>query len=146
MLFPLNYHREIESDIGGNGESEKLKTPEQIQSEVRESNLDDQPVYQGPQTQCHTKALMKVNLIMNECFQVDNTFEPAPETESMSALMGQFLFLEASCIYNFVCDLINSQIFEETSLLEGEGENEVLFSVVEPKSRVSYHEEVICTC
>ena len=110
MLFPLNYHHEIESDISGNGESEKLKTPEQIQSEVIESDLDDQPVYQGPQTQSCTKALMKVNLIMNECFQVDDTFQPASETESISALIGQFLFLEASCIYNFVCDLIKSRV------------------------------------
>ena len=104
MLFPLNYHREIESDVGSNGESEKLKTPEQIRSEVIESDLDDQPLYQGP----HTKALMKANLIINECFQVDDTFQLASETESVSALIGQFLFLEASCIYNFVCDLIES--------------------------------------
>ena len=108
MLFPLNYHREIESDIGSNGESEKLKTPEEIQSEVIESDLDDQPVYQGPQTWSCTKALMKANLIMNECFQVSDTFQLASETESISALISQFLFLEASCIYNFVCDLIES--------------------------------------
>ena len=69
MLFPLNYHHEIESDIGGNGKSEKLMASEQIQSEVIESDLEDQPVYQGPQTQSHTKALMKANLVMNECFQ-----------------------------------------------------------------------------
>ena len=108
MLFLLNYHREIESDVGGNGESEKLKTPEQIQSEVIESDLDDQPVYQGPQTQSHTKALMKANLVMNECFQIDNTFQPASKTESVSALISQFPFLEASCVYNFVYDLIES--------------------------------------
>ena len=77
MHFPLNYHCEIESDIGGNGESEKLMTSEQIQSEVIESDLEDQPVYQGPQTQSHTKTLMKVNLVMNECFQIDDTFQPA---------------------------------------------------------------------
>ena len=54
MLFPLNYHREIESDIGGNGESEKLLTTKQIQDDVTLSDLDDQPIYQGPQTQSHT--------------------------------------------------------------------------------------------
>ena len=108
MLFLLNYHHEIESNVGSNGKSEKLKTPEQIQSEVVESNLVDQPVYQGPQTQSHTKALMKVNLVMNECFQIDDTFQLVSETESVSSLIGQFLFLEASCIYNFVCVLIES--------------------------------------
>ena len=110
MLFPLNYHCEIESDVGSNSESEKLKTPAPIQSEVIESDLDDQPVYQGPQTRSHTKALMKANLIMNEHFQVDDTFQLASETESISALISQFLFLEASCIYNFVCDLIESGV------------------------------------
>ena len=84
MLFLLNYHCEIESDIGGNGKSEKLRTSEQIQSEVIESDLDDQPVYQGPQTRSRTKALMKANLVMNECFQIDDTFQLASRTESIS--------------------------------------------------------------
>ena len=108
MLFPLNYHHEIESDIDGNGKSEKLMTSEQIQSEVIESDLEDQPVYQGPQTQSHTKALMKVNLVMNECLRIDDTFQPASEIESIHVLISRFLFLEATCIYNFVCDLIES--------------------------------------
>ena len=102
MLFPLNYHHEIKSDIGSNGESEKLMTSEQIQSEVVESDLEDQPVYQSPQTRRCTKALMKANLVMNKCFQIDDTFQPASETELISILIGQFLFLEATCIYNFV--------------------------------------------
>ena len=42
------------------------------------------------------------------CFQIDDTFQPASETESISILIGQFLFLEATYIYNFVCDLIES--------------------------------------
>ena len=112
MLFPLNYHHEIESDIGGNGESKKLSTTEQIQDDVTMSDLVDQPVYQGPQTQSCTKALMKANLVMNECFQVNETFQPAPRTtckESMSSLINQFLFLQASCAYNFVCDLIETR-------------------------------------
>ena len=64
MLFPLNYHHEIESDIGGNDESEKLSTTEQIWDDVTLSDLVDQPIYQGPQTRSHTKALMKANLVM----------------------------------------------------------------------------------
>ena len=108
MLFPLNYHCEIERNIGSNGKPEKLMTSEQIQREVKESDLEDQPVYQCPQTQSHTKALMKVNLVMNECFQIDDTFQPASETELISILIGRVLFLEATCIYSFVCDLIES--------------------------------------
>ena len=90
MLFPLNYHHGLESDIGGNGESEKLPTTEQIWDGVTMSDLVDQPVYQGPETQSHTKALMKANLVMNECFQADEKFQPASMTtckESMSSLI-----------------------------------------------------------
>ena len=61
MLFSLNYHREIESDIGGKGQSEKLSTTEQIWDDVTLSDLDDQRIYQGPQTWSHTKALIKAN-------------------------------------------------------------------------------------
>ena len=50
MLLPLNYHREIGSDVDGKGESELLFTPEQIRDDVMSSDLDDQPIYQGPQT------------------------------------------------------------------------------------------------
>ena len=50
MLLPLNYHREIGSNVDGKGESEILLTPEQIQDDVTLSDLDDQPIYQGPQT------------------------------------------------------------------------------------------------
>ena len=41
-------------------------TPEQIQDDDHMSDLEDQPVYKGPQTQTCTEALMKANLIMNE--------------------------------------------------------------------------------
>ena len=63
MLLPLNYHREIGSNVDGKGKSEILLTPEQIQDDVTSSDLDDQPIYQGPQTRSRTKALMKANLV-----------------------------------------------------------------------------------
>ena len=50
MLLPLNYHHEIGSNIDSKGESKILLTPEQIQDDVTSSDLDDQPIYQGPQT------------------------------------------------------------------------------------------------
>ena len=67
------------------------------------SDLEDQPVYQGPQTR--TKALMKANLIMNKCSKNDNAFEPSREIETLSSLVNQFLFLQVACIYNFICDV-----------------------------------------
>ena len=76
MLFLLNYRREIESNIDDLGESDRT-APEQIQGDAEMSDLEDQPVYLGPQTRSCTKALMKVNLIMNKCFENDNAFEPS---------------------------------------------------------------------
>ena len=77
MLFPLHYQHETESNIDNNGEFDSKGTPEQIQDDVHMSDLDDQSVYEGPQTHSCTKALMKANLIMNEYFQIDETFSLA---------------------------------------------------------------------
>ena len=107
MLFPLNYRHEIESNIDNLGKSDRM-APEQIQGDAEMSDLEDQPVYQGPQTRSHTKALMKANLIMNKCFETDNAFEPSHEKETLSSLVNQFLFLQAACIYNFICDVIET--------------------------------------
>ena len=49
MLFPLNYRRKIESNTNNLGKSERT-APEQIQGDAEMSDLEDQPVYQGPQT------------------------------------------------------------------------------------------------
>ena len=72
------------------------------------SDLEDQSVYQGPQTQSQTKALMKANLIMNKCFENDDAFEPSHKKETLHSLDSQFLFLQAACIYNFICDVIET--------------------------------------
>ena len=72
MLFPLNYQCETESNIDDTGEFDGEGTLEHIQDDVHMSALEDQPVYRGPQTQSHAKALMKTNLIMNKYFQIDN--------------------------------------------------------------------------
>ena len=89
MLFPLNYQCEIESNTNDLGESDKT-APEQIQGDADMSDPEDQPVYQGPQTRSRTKALMKVNLIMNECFENDNAFEPSHEKETLSSRLINF--------------------------------------------------------
>ena len=76
MLFLLNYQHEIESNIDNLGESDRKMAPEQIQGGAEMSDLEDQPIYQGPQTWSRTKALMKANVIMNKCFKTDSAFEP----------------------------------------------------------------------
>ena len=103
ILFPLHYQHETESNIDDIGELDSEGTAEQIKDGVHMSNLEDQPVYKGPQTQSHTKALMKANLIMNKYFQIDDMFSPATvivRREPISSLIGHFLFLQAACVYN----------------------------------------------
>ena len=110
MLFPLHYQCETESNIDDIGESDSERTPEQIQDDVHMSDLEDQPVYKGPETQSHTKALMKANLIMNKYFQIDEMFSPATllaRREPISSLVGHFLHLQAACVYNWFYDLVD---------------------------------------
>ena len=92
MLFPLNYRHEIESNIGNSGEPEKNKALEQYQEAATLSDSEDQPIYHSPQTQSQTKALMKANLVMNECFEIDDTFQPKTRTETLTFLIYQFFF------------------------------------------------------
>ena len=73
MLFLLHYKCEIKSNIDDIGEFDDKRASEQIQDNVHMSDPEDQPLYEGPQTQSHTKALMKANLLMNKC-EVDETF------------------------------------------------------------------------
>ena len=108
MLFPLNYRCVIESNIDDLGKSDRKIAPEQIKGDAEMSDLENQPIYQGPQTRSCTKALMKENLIMNECFKTDGAFEPCHGKETISSLVNQFFFLQAACIYNFICDMIET--------------------------------------
>ena len=76
------------------------------------SDPKDQPIHPGPQTRSHTKALMKANLLMNKCFQVDETFSPAipiAEREPISSLIIHFLYLQAACVYNWFYDLVDTR-------------------------------------
>ena len=76
--------------------------PEQIQGGAEMSDLEDQPIYQGPQTRSRTKALMKANLIMNECFETDSAFEPCHGKETLSSLVNQVFFLQAAIILSVI--------------------------------------------
>ena len=112
MLFLLHCCHEAESSIDNIGEFDNERTPEQIQDDVYVSDLEVQPVYEGPQTQICTKTLMKANLIMNEYFQTDETFSPATSIarrELISSLVFQFLYLQAACIYNWFYDLVDAR-------------------------------------
>ena len=110
MLFPLNYQHEDKSVVN-NGEPEVRMTPEQIQDDVSMRDLDKRPIYEGPQTQSHTKALMKANLIMNECYQIESTFAPSAKIarrEWINSLIYHFLHLQALCACKWLCDLVQT--------------------------------------
>ena len=112
MLFSLHYQCETESNIDDIGKFDSKETPEQTQDDVHMSDLDNQPVYEGPQTQSHTKALMKANSIMNKCFRIDEMFSPAisiARKEPINSLVGNFLYLQAACIYNWFYDLVDAR-------------------------------------
>ena len=97
----MHYQHEIESNIDDIGKFDDKWTPEQIQDDVQMNDPEDQPIYQGPQTRSHSKALMKANLLMNECFQVDEMFSPAMPTarrELISLLIISFLYLQSACV------------------------------------------------
>ena len=99
ILFLLHYQQETEINIDDTGQFDGEGTPEQIQDDVHMSDLEDQPVCKGPQTQSCMKTLMKANLIMNEYFQIDDTFSPATvivRREPISSLIGHFLYLQAA--------------------------------------------------
>ena len=55
---------------------------------------------------------MKANLVMNEYYEIDDTFLPASETvggETVCELIGRFLFLQVFCAYNLFCDLMDTE-------------------------------------
>ena len=55
---------------------------------------------------------MKANLVMNKCFHIDETFQLERVTicrEPIRSLIVQFLFLQATCVYNLVCDLFETR-------------------------------------
>ena len=110
-LFLLHYQHEIESNVDNVGKFDGKRTPEENQDDVHMSDLEDQPVYKGPQTQSHTKALMKANLLINECFQADGMLLPVipiARREPISLLVGHFLYLQAVCVYNLFYDLVSA--------------------------------------
>ena len=51
---------------------------------------------------------MKANLIKNKCLETDSVFESCHGKETLSSLVNQFFFLQAACIYNFICDMIET--------------------------------------
>ena len=73
MLFPLGIRCEIEGILDDIGGSENVGNPVSVQVDNFPVSDDevDQPVYEGPQTQSHNKKLMKINILMDQMFDID---------------------------------------------------------------------------
>ena len=117
MLFLLDLQHDTESMLDDTGESEKLGNPvvEQVDNFPIVDGEVDQPVCEGPQTQCCTKQLMKANVLMDQMFDVnsgdicddiDDVIELSDESvESIKDLILQFLYQQAFMVYMVCCDL-----------------------------------------
>ena len=116
MLFPLGLRRDSESILPNLAEFEDLENPDLAQVD-NFSNSDgeiDQPVYEGPQTQNHTKNLMKANVLMNNLFDVQSgeICDEIPEIlivddkpESLKDLILEFWYQQVFTLYCVCCDL-----------------------------------------
>ena len=98
-------------------EVENTENPESNQVD-NFSNGDgevDQPVYEGPQTQSHTRKLMKANILMANLFDIQSN-EVCDEisevlivheepTESLKDLILEFWYKQVFTFYCVCCDL-----------------------------------------
>ena len=75
MLFPLGLWNDIGSILMVMGESEISGNPavKHVDNFPIDDGEVDQPVYEGPQTQSHTKQLMKANILMDRMFDIQST-------------------------------------------------------------------------
>ena len=68
MLYPLSFQVQSEHEQHGDVDNESLVGDK---SEGVDDSLEDRPIQQGPMTHCHTRALMKANLLVSEHFDID---------------------------------------------------------------------------
>ena len=78
----------------------------------------DQPIYERPQTQSHTKKLMKANILMDQMFDIHSgkiyddivdVVETSEEpVESIRDLILQFWYQQAFTVYVVCCNLVEA--------------------------------------
>ena len=117
ILFPLGLWHDAESILDDTGESENSGNPvgEQVDNfHIIDGELD-QPVYERPQTQSHTRQLMKAKVLMGQLFEIhsgeiygvfgDVIMLSAEPAESIKDLILQFWYQQAFIVYMVCCDL-----------------------------------------
>ena len=120
MLFPLGLQRDSGSILSNLAEFENTENPEsnQVDNFSNDDGEVDQPVYEGPQTQSHTRKLMKANTIMANLFDIQSNevceeisevliVEEEP-TESLKDLILEFWYKQVFTFYCVCCDLVEA--------------------------------------
>ena len=82
--------------------------PEQVDNFPTSDGEVDQPVYDGPQTQSHTRNLMKANILMDQMFDVDESPSNIVDiqSESIHDLILEFWYQQLFTVYMVCCDLV----------------------------------------
>ena len=113
MLFPLGIRHRIEGILNYIGGCENSGNPVSVQADnfpVSDGEVD-QPVYEGPQTQSHSKKLMKANILMNQMFDIDQLpiSEVVENPESLRNLILEFWYQQVVTVYKVCCDLAEAR-------------------------------------
>ena len=117
MLFSLGLQRDSGSILSNLAEFENMENPElnQVDNFSNGDGEVDQHVYEGSQTQSHTRKLMKANTTMANLFDIQSNevCDEIPEiliveeepTESLKDLTLEFWYKQVFTIYCVCCDL-----------------------------------------
>ena len=109
MLFLLGIRHEIEGILDDIGRSENSGNPVSVQVDnfpVSDGEVD-QPVYEGPHIQSHSKRLMKANILMDQMFDIDQILvsEVVANPELFKDLILKFWHQHVFTVYKVCCDL-----------------------------------------
>ena len=113
MLFPLHLRCNTESVSDDIAESENSGNPvsEQVDNFPTSGGEVAQPIYEGPQTQSHTRNLMKANILMDQMFNIqESSFDIIPILyESIRDLILEFWYQQVFTVYMVCCDLVEAR-------------------------------------
>ena len=120
MLFLLALRCDSGSILSNLAEFENTENPEsnQVDNFSNDDGEVDQPVYEGPQTQSHTRNLMKANAIMANLFDIQSN-EVCDEisevliikeepSKSLKDLILEFWYQQVFTFYCVCCDLVEA--------------------------------------
>ena len=112
MHFPLGLQCDTESvlnDIGGSANSGN-PVPEQVDNFPTSNGEVDQPVYEGPQTQSHTRNLMKA-ILMDHMLDVEESSTNIihAQSETIHDLILEFWYQQVFTVYMVCCDLVEAR-------------------------------------